>query len=238
MARQTPVFIIASPRARVDKTLVARVLAEYFAAEARPVAAFDVNPDEFTLVGYLPAVTAVSSIDNTRGQMALFDQLVVADQVAKVVDLGAAQFEKFFAVMHELALARELRRQGIAPVVLFVADGDQRTQQAYALLRRRLAEVPLIPVINEAVPVSARYRDNFPPSRLGGAPLTISALAAVVRGVIERPGFSFAAYAAKTEDTTTELYGWIRKVFVEFRELELRLLPEELKPSLQFRSAS
>ena len=237
MGRQTPIFIVASPRTRVGKTLVARALAEYFTADDRPVAAFDVNPDEFALVEYLPAVTAVASIDDTRGQMALFDQLVVADQVAKIVDLGVGQFEKFFAVMHELALARELRRQGIMPVVLFVADGDRRAQQAYALLQHRFADLPLIPVINEAVPIVARYRDHFPPSRLGGAPLVIPALAAVIRTVIERPGFSFAAYTAKTADTTTELYGWIRKVFLEFRDLELRLLLEELKPSLQFQSA-
>jgi hypothetical protein len=234
MGRQTPVFIVASPRTRVGKTLVARALAEYFSADGRPVAAFDVNPDEFALVEYLPAVTAVAAIDDTRGQMALFDQLVSGDATAKIVDLGAAHFEKFFAVMHQLALAREMRRQGIVPVLLFVADGDRRTQQAYGLLRHRFAELPLIPVINEAVPVVARYRDNFPSSRLGGAPLTIPALGAVIRGVTERPGFSFAAYTAKTEDTTTELYGWIRKVFLEFRDLELRLLLEELKPSLRF----
>lgn len=234
MTRQTPLFIIASPRPRVGKTLVARALADYFTAEGRTVAAFDVNPDEFALGEYLPALTAISSIDDVRGQMALIDQLVVADQAPKIVDLGHAQFEKFFAVIDDLAFAREARRQGIAPVVMFVADGDRRAQQAYALLQHRFADIALVPVINEAVPVVARYRDQFPPSRLGGAPLTIPALGGVVRRVIERPGFSFSDYAARTEDTTTELYGWIRSVFLEFRELELRLLLEELRPSLQF----
>ena len=75
-ATPTPVFIVTSSRPRVGKTLIARALTEYFCAQSRPVAAFDVNPDEFTLIDYLPAYTAAASISDTRGEMALFDQLV------------------------------------------------------------------------------------------------------------------------------------------------------------------
>ncbi len=79
-----------------------------------------------------------------------------------------------------------------------------------------------------------RYRDDFPPTASGGPPVSIPALAAVIRNVLERPGFSFAAYIAKTADPTSELYGWTRKVFLEFRELELRLLLQALRPALKF----
>ena len=50
----------------------------------------------------------------------------------------------------------------------------------------------------------------------------------------EGPSFSFAALMGAAGDTTTELYGWTRRVFLEFRELELRLLLAELKPALKF----
>ena len=46
--------------------------------------------------------------------------------------------------------------------------------------------------------------------------------------MIEKREFSFLAYAAKTIDGTTELYGWIRRTFVTFRELEVRLLLGEM----------
>jgi hypothetical protein len=62
----------------------------------------------------------------------------------------------------------------------------------------------------------------------------IPSLSGVVRQFTERPGFSFASYSFNATDTTTELYGWIKRVFLEFRDLELRLLLEDLKPSLQF----
>jgi hypothetical protein len=80
----------------------------------------------------------------------------------------------------------------------------------------------------------ARFRDDFPGTRLGGAPLSVPALSPVLKGVIERPSFSFAALAVTAADTTTELYGWTRRVFVEFRELELRLLLAELGTALKF----
>ena len=50
MQRRTPIFIVTSSRPRVGKTLVARALTEYFPAQNRPIQAFDVNPDEFSLI--------------------------------------------------------------------------------------------------------------------------------------------------------------------------------------------
>jgi hypothetical protein len=234
MERRTPIFIIASPRPRVGKTLLARMLAEFFRSEGRPVSAFDCNPGEFALVDYLPGYTAVADIADTRDQITLFDQLLADDHVPKVVDLGHSLFDKFFTVIQQISFAEEARRRGAMPVVLFLPDGDRRSRQGYAVLRERFAHLPIVPVINEALPQAIRFRDDFPGTATGGAPLTIPALSPVIKGVIERPIFSFAALAATASDTTTELYGWTRRVFLEFRELELRMLLAELRPALKF----
>lgn len=234
MERRTPIFIICSSRPRVGKTLLARVFADFFRADGRPVAAFDVNPDEFSLVDYLPGYTAVASIGDTKDQIALFDQILAPDQVPKVIDLGHALFDKFFTVIQEIGFVEEARRRAVTPVVLFVAAPDRRARQGYDMLRDRLPNLALVPVLNEALPHVSRYRDQFPGTRRGGAPLTIPALSKVLRGVIERPSFSFAALIGTAPDTTTELYGWTRRVFLEFREIELRLLLAELGPALKF----
>ena len=126
MERRTPIFIVASPRPRVGKTLLARMLAEFFRSAERPVAAFDVNPDEFALVDYLPGYTAVASIGDTKGQIALFDQVLAIDRTPKVIDLGHAGFDRFFIVIQEIGFAEEARRRGAMPVVLFLADADRR----------------------------------------------------------------------------------------------------------------
>jgi hypothetical protein len=217
----------------VGKTLLARVLAEYFRTQEREVAAFDVNPDEFSLVDYLPAYTAVATINDTRGEMALFDQLIADDQVPKVVDLSHGLFDRFFGVFQDIAFAREAYDRAITPVVLFIADPDRRSRQGYGVLRTRLPDLALVPVLNEAVPVVARYRDEFPPTPRGGPALVIPQLTPVLKSVIERPSFSFSAFSKNAPDKTAELYGWTRRIFLSFGELELRLLLDEFKPSLQ-----
>jgi hypothetical protein len=233
MQRPTPIFIVTSSRPRVGKTLIARALTEYFFVQNRPVAAFDVNPDEFKLIDHLPAYTAAASLNDTRGEMALFDQLVVPDGIPKVVDLGHALFDRFFSVMQQIDFVTATHRHGVSPMVLFLADPDERARQGYAMLRDRCPGLPVVPVFNEAIPQMSRYRGNFLPTRRGGEPVRIPALTPVLRSVVERPGFSFVAYAAKTTDPTSELYGWMRRVFVTFRELEVRLLLGEIAPQLR-----
>jgi len=232
MQRRTPIFIIASPRPRVGKTLLARMLAEFFRNDARPIAAFDVNPDEFNLMDYLPGYTAVASVTETRGQIALFDQLLAYEQVPKVVDLGHAQFDKFFSVVHQINFIEEAKRRDLLPVVLFVAAADRRAKQGYDMLRNRFRGLALVPIFNDALPQVMLDRADFPSGRYG-APLILPALSPAMKGILERPSFSFAALIAKS-DTSMELYAWTRRVFLEFRELELRLLLAELRPALKF----
>src|SRR6185295_15487820 len=112
----TPIFIITSSRPRTGKTLIARALIEYFVAQGRAVAGFDVNPDEFKLIDYLPAYTAAASLNDVRGEMALFDQLVMADATAKVVDLGHTMFDRFFSIMRQVDVTAEAGRRGVVPI--------------------------------------------------------------------------------------------------------------------------
>lgn len=230
MQARTPIFIVTSSRPRVGKTLIARALIEYFCAQKRAVAGFDVNPDEFALVDRLPAYTAAASLENIRDEMALFDQLAADDDAAKVIDLGHVVFERFFSIMQQIDFASEARRHALAPMVLFVADPDDRAKQGYAALAARFPELPLVPLFNEAVPNVVRHMDSFPPTRRGGPAVGIPALSDVLRSVVDRPSFSFVGYIAKSPDPTSELYNWMKRAFVTFRDLEVRLLLGELKP--------
>jgi hypothetical protein len=232
MQRRTPVFIVTSSRPRVGKTLVARALVEFFTAQSRPVQGFDVNPDEFDLIEHLPGYTAAASLSDTRGEVALFDHLVLQDQVPKVVDLGHLVFERFFTVMRQIDFAAEAKRRAIEPMVLFVADPHERARQSYAMLRDHFPDLPLVPVLNEFVQRVGAYRANFPPTRRGGEPIGIPALTPVVRSVVDRKNFSFVSFVVKSGDTTSELFEWMRDVFISFRELEVRLLLGEIKPKL------
>ncbi|MGA7387640.1 MAG: hypothetical protein WBW99_06895 [Pseudolabrys sp.] len=54
MSFRSSITIVASPRPRVGKTLLARLLADFHLHEGRSVAAFDLNVGERTLVQFLP----------------------------------------------------------------------------------------------------------------------------------------------------------------------------------------
>jgi hypothetical protein len=53
-----------------------------------------------------------------------------------------------------------------------------------------------------------------------------------VRGVVDRPSFSFAEYMTERPGGPTEIHTWVAGIFAEFRELELRLLMGKLGASL------
>jgi len=233
MQRRTPVYIVTSARPRVGKTLIARALTEFFPSQRRAVAAFDVNPDDFKLADCLPDLAMPADVTETRGEVALFDQLILADEVPKVVDLSHLQFGRFFAVMRDIDFATAAQRGGVAPMILFVADAHERSRQGYEMLADRFADVPLVPVFNDSLPRFEAYRDKFPATRHGGEPVRVPALTPVVRSVVDRPNFSFISYIVKNGDPTAELYQWLRGLFVTFRELEVRLLLGELKPQLR-----
>jgi hypothetical protein len=231
MAQQTPLYIIASPRPRVGKTLIARLLIEFFRSSSRPVVGYDLNPREPALAGHFPELVFAVDITDTRGQMALFDQLIADVSTTAVIDLGYGPFDQFFAVMGEIGFVQEARRRSIEPIVLFVTDRAPATVRAYAGLRRRLKATTFVPVHNEAVSVTFEEED-FPPSRAECRMIRIPRLSPIVRGVIDRPSFSFGAYMGDRPGGPTEIHSWIGAIFTEFRELELRLLMGRLTSAL------
>ena len=228
-------FIVCSPLPRVGKTLIARLLIEFFAADGRPVTAFDLNPDGYALAAQAPEHAVVANINGTKGQMALFDQLIVADGAAKVVDVGYASFEAFFAVMQDIGFVAEVLRGSVVPVILFVAEPDHRSTRAYARLRQRFPEISLVPVVNAGTMTEARSRSGLK-ADFAGVPIHIPALSPGLRAAVAEVGLSSALSEYETPAMRDELLAWVRRIFLQFREMELRLLLEDLKPALRLRA--
>jgi hypothetical protein len=239
MACRNSVTIVASPRPRVGKTLLARLLTDFHAQEGRAVTAFDVNTGEGTLAQFLPEFTKHAELTDIKGQMALFDRLIADDGANKVVDLGDQAFEDFVSVAARIGFAEEARRRGIAPAVLFVITPDAAAVDAYRQLRHRLPSVALTPLHNEMLGPS-QYRDKYPIRGPGAALVRIPALALGLRKYIEKPPFSFAQsrLANATDiplDAHIELQRWLRKIHIEFRELDLRIMLADLQSSIRLK---
>lgn len=236
MSFRHSVTIVASPRPRVGKTLLARLLTDFHLHEGRAAAAFDLNSGEGTLAEFLPEHTTASGIVDIQGQMALFDTLVADDGTSKVVDLGSASFESFFALAHQIGFAEEARRRGIAPAVLFVMTPDHTSVEAYRKLRNRLPQAMLTPVHNEMLGPPL-LRNKYPAAGSGAVQVRLPALAPGLRKYIERPPFSFAdTHLADAKDVPLEVHielqRWLRKIYLEFRELDLRILLADLQSSI------
>jgi hypothetical protein len=213
---------VCSPRARVGKTLLARLLIDFFRVDRR-VAGFDINRNEPSLADYFPDDVIRADIGETRYQVALFDHLIVNDGVTKVVDVGYAAFEAFFMVMQQIDFAAEAHRRFVQPVILFIMDVDRTSASACAGLQRLLGDL-LVPVHNDAV-VGA-YRAG------SSGHLRLPLLPPVLKAVVEKPSFSFVDPSGRSR-TPSLLDAWLTQIFVQFREMELRLLLKELGSSLR-----
>ena len=226
---RTPVFIICSSRPRVGKTLLARLLIEFFLVNGRSVVAFDANPNDASLSQYLPSHTVAAAIDDTKSQMAVFDRLIVNDARLKIIDLAAELFDPFFALMRNIGFVEEAAKQLISPVVLFGTDRHRLCVQAYDMLWRRFPDLTLVPVHNEAVATSWDGY-SFPGRGANGIPLRIPRLPWTWNGVVNRNSFSFTKFLDTPVNFPTELHEWINRSFIAFRELQLSVLLEDFRP--------
>ena len=84
----------------------------------------------------------------------------------------------------------------------------------------------------------AQHRDKFSTAATGAPQLTFPALAPGLRRYIEKPPFSFSDERLANAkdiplDVHIELQRWLRKIYLEFRELDLRILLADLQSSIR-----
>ena len=225
-----PLYIVASPRPRAGKTLLARLLMEYFLDNGRLLVGFDLNPREPTLAGRFPKLVWPVDIGDIRGQMELFDRLVADTASTKVIDVGYGPFEQFFTVIGDIGFAEEARRRGMDAIVFFLTDQAIATVRIYAKLQERVTAI-FQPVHNESASLMTSTED-FPPTRPECGTIRVPRLSQVVRGVVDRPSFSFNTYMARQPGGPTEIHSWVADLYAQFRDFELRLLMGRLNSSL------
>ena len=223
-----PLYVVCSPCRRVGKTLVSRLLAEFYVVNDRPVAAFDLADEGPQLADYLPGITTIADIGDTRGQMAFFDRLIADDVGARIIDLSHRVFKNFFTVVQEIRLFEEARHRSIEPLILFIVEQDPKSAKAYAMLRHQLSEASLLPVRNQINAVAMPYgqasqKVNVPPTSLD-----VPLLGLPLRTLIDRQSFSFSLLSGASPvdlpvSLKNELSRWVERIFFQFRHLELVL---------------
>jgi hypothetical protein len=236
--KTTPLYIVCSPQRDVGKTLLARLLAEFYLIDGRPVAAFDLADEGPQLVDFLPRCTTLADISDAIGQMALFDQIIADRQATKIIDLSHRTFKDFFTIAEKISFFEEARRNAIEPLILFMIDPGPKSAKAYTILRRWFAEASLLPVRNQLVAKGIPYCASFPNESAVSVSLEIPVLGSSLRTLVDQETFSFAQFWRATPIALPprlddELRAWIKRIFLQFREIELWLMCEEILSSLK-----
>ncbi len=237
-AKATPFYIIASPRALCGKTFLALLIADYLSQDGAWVDAYDLNPGEYALAACRPNITSKADLAETPAQIALFDRLITNDGKPKLIDLGYSLFERFFAVCEQVEFVEAATRRGFDVVILFPAEPHPSATAAYDDLQRRFRNAVVVAVLNEAVLKGYRVRESYPADRESAMALQIPLMPAVLKSYAERLSQSLAHVRAQLPANmpmghALELRSWTRRVFLEFREFELRLTLDKLRTSLR-----
>jgi hypothetical protein len=149
--RPSPAAIVTSLHARTGKTLLARVLGDYFALSGRPPLVFDTDVTEQTLRAAFPYDTVVVDLAETRDQMTLFDTLARRAPEARVVDVSHHALRKFFKVMFESQFAAEAHVRNVEPIIFYIADRGADAYEEARHLRERFDDCAFVLVDNAFV---------------------------------------------------------------------------------------
>jgi hypothetical protein len=238
MSRPTHVYIVASPRPRTGATLLARAVIEFYRTDERPVGAFDLDALDGVLSQHLPNAVVRANIADTRGQVALFDELVTANEKPKVVDVGAHAYEPFFRLAEQIGFAAEAARCSVNPVILFAASMEPQSVKAFAQLRQRFPNLTLTPIYNEGIARAQSLRQDFPSADVKAMALRIPTFSPALRAIIDAPPFSFAEFRRAPPPgmsalLASELDAWLKRVYLQIREMELRQLLSNLRGTLE-----
>src|SRR5262249_38227843 len=136
---------------RTGKTLLARVLADYFVLAGNGLLLFDTNTTEQPMRGWFPYDTVVADLMETRDQMILFDTLAADSRASRVVDVSHYAFRRFFKVMEDCGFAAEARMRNVEPIIFYIADRNPDAYEEGRLLRDRFADCTFVLVENAFV---------------------------------------------------------------------------------------
>jgi hypothetical protein len=133
---------------------------------------------------------------------------------------------------------RELDQRAIELVIIYPADPHPASLDGYHWLVHRFPRTIVVPVLNDGIARARRLREQYPIRRAAAVPLQIPLLSPVLKQYTEQRPHPFAEFHSQFPATVPrqyalELRAFTKRVFLEFRELELRLLLERLQACLK-----
>jgi hypothetical protein len=228
--------IVASLHARTGKTLLARVLAEYFILSGVRPLLFDTDTAECRLCASFPHDTMVVDPSQVPDQMTLFDTLALTTPEARVVDVTHQSFRKVFKVMQDIDFIAEARTRNVEPAIFYIADRNADSYAEALHLRGRFAGCPFVAVDNPFLGVPAdhiRKSDAYQSFLAHELRLTIPMLDPAATLALADPQFSLSDFMrrpialgeatlqpeASPLDVRASLRPWLMRLFKDIHRI-------------------
>jgi hypothetical protein len=228
MSRRTLVFFICSPHSRTGVTTAARLLTDYYLSRGVPVEGFDTDSREPCYALRFPHLSRVVDLYDVRGQISLFDRLLVADGAPKIVDVWSRAFDQFFATIAEIGFLDEAGRAGVEPIVLYQSDSTATAASNARLLNTTWPKLWLTAIHNEGSAPLAPHAHEILSHYAARGKLVIPRLESAIAETLKDSNLSFADFLAHPPPAMSivlraALKAWLVPIFTQFQSLELRL---------------
>lgn len=252
-------IIVASMRARTGKTLLARLIADYFLLAGRRIEIFDTDAVEKSLTAAFPEKSAVIDLERTVDQMKLFDTLAAPMPESQVIDLTHRSFQKFFKLMRDSDYVSEAKARGIEPVIFYIPDRDVETYEQGRAIRDFFHDAAFVLTENAflgEIQKEARRSQSYLAFRNHRPTLAMPQLDPFFAGVVMDPQFSLSEFMRRSKatdpnasllpppgqqslaylsrETRSAVTAWLKQVFGKLEdvlnEIESRPLPPRHDP--------
>src|SRR6266702_7084682 len=148
MPRTSLAAIVASLHGRSGKTLLARILAEYWLMAGERPLIFDTDAADRKLRDFFPDQAIVVDLHHVRDQMRLFDTLAAPSPQPRVVDVTHRSLGTFFNVMRNTDFVVEARSCHVEPVIFYMVDRSAESFEEGWDLRDRFEDCAFVVVDN------------------------------------------------------------------------------------------
>lgn len=228
MRRRTLVFFVCSPHSRTGVTTAARLLTDYYLSRGVAVEGFDTDSREPRYAEWFPDLSQVVDIGEVKGQISLFDRLLLCDETPKIVDVWNRSYERLFSTIAEIGFFEEARQIGVSPVVLYQVDATESAAGGALSLATTWPDLWITAIHNEgAAPLGAEAHEILARYPTRGK-FVIPALERPIAKALDDPYLSLADFLQDPPQDMSivvraALKGWILPIFTQFQSFELRL---------------
>jgi hypothetical protein len=220
----TFIYICCSGEARVGNTLTARLLLDYFLSSSDRAIGFETDIIHPALSRLFPELCSVADLSAARGQSILFDRLIVADGVTKVVDLWHAHLDLFVRLISDFDFHAEVVQNRVQLILLLHKDDRERFRQGHLALRKALPSAHLVMVHNRGV----LAHEVAGPRANALSEIVINSLSKELRFALEATrwlGFRLIVRTPASTITPLEVLARseLRPIHTQFEQLRLKL---------------